>query len=372
MRVLVIGSGGREHALCWAHRRQSAADQTVVRARQSRHRPGRRNACRSACSTFPRWSPSRRTTRSTWWCRVRKRHWSPASPTRWRPRHRLLRSLAAAAQLEGSKTFTKEICDAAGIPTAHVGALRGRRSRPRIRPPPRRADRGEGRRAGGRQGRGGRHHRSRGAGRDRRHDGRARLRQGRRSSGDRGMPRPARKSRCSPCAMARRRYCSARRRTTSAWATAIPARTPAAWAPMRRRPNSRRRWNRRRCERIVQPALAEMARRGTPFRGMLFAGLMLTEEGAKLIEFNVRFGDPECQVLLLRLQSDLLPALQAACDGEIGEFRPALVRHGGDRRGDGGTRLPRSAGTRQRNPRPGPRCRNPGCSGVPCRDRGRR
>ena len=55
-----------------------------------------------------------------------------------------------------------------------------------------------------------------------------------------------------------------------------------------------------------------MARRGTPFRGILYAGLMLTADGAKLIEFNVRFGDPECQALLPRLMSDLLPALQAA------------------------------------------------------------
>jgi phosphoribosylamine--glycine ligase len=73
-------------------------------------------------------------------------------------------------------------------------------------------------------------------------------------------------------------------------------------------------------EGIIRPALAEMARRGTPFRGILYAGLMLTDEGAKLIEFNVRFGDPECQVLLPRLMSDLLPALQAAYDGELQNF----------------------------------------------------
>ncbi|MEJ0016380.1 MAG: phosphoribosylamine--glycine ligase [Acetobacteraceae bacterium] len=71
---------------------------------------------------------------------------------------------------------------------------------------------------------------------------------------------------------------------------------------------------------IVRPALAEMARRGTPFRGILYAGLMLTAEGVKLIEFNVRFGDPECQALLPRLMSDLLPALQAAYDGELKNF----------------------------------------------------
>jgi phosphoribosylamine---glycine ligase len=73
-------------------------------------------------------------------------------------------------------------------------------------------------------------------------------------------------------------------------------------------------------ETIIRPALAEMARQGTPFRGVLFAGLMLTDAGAKLIEFNVRFGDPECQVLLSRIKSDLLAALQAACDGELGDF----------------------------------------------------
>jgi phosphoribosylamine--glycine ligase len=73
-------------------------------------------------------------------------------------------------------------------------------------------------------------------------------------------------------------------------------------------------------EAIIRPALQEMARKGLPFRGILFAGLMLTTDGAKLIEFNVRFGDPECQVLLPRMKSDLLPALQAACDGELGDF----------------------------------------------------
>jgi phosphoribosylamine--glycine ligase len=72
--------------------------------------------------------------------------------------------------------------------------------------------------------------------------------------------------------------------------------------------------------RIVRPTLAEMARRGAPFRGVLFAGLMLTAEGPRLIEFNVRFGDPECQALMVRLRSDLLPALLAACDGELADF----------------------------------------------------
>jgi phosphoribosylamine--glycine ligase len=71
-------------------------------------------------------------------------------------------------------------------------------------------------------------------------------------------------------------------------------------------------------EQIIRPALAAMVERGTPFRGFLFAGLMLTEAGPSLIEFNVRFGDPECETLLPLLRSDLLPALLAATQGQLG------------------------------------------------------
>ena len=70
---------------------------------------------------------------------------------------------------------------------------------------------------------------------------------------------------------------------------------------------------------LVRPALAEMVRRGTPFRGVIFAGLMLTAQGPKLIEYNVRFGDPEAQALLPRLQSDLLAAFVAMCAGRLAE-----------------------------------------------------
>lgn len=70
---------------------------------------------------------------------------------------------------------------------------------------------------------------------------------------------------------------------------------------------------------IVKPTVATMAKRGTPFKGVLFAGLMITEHGPKLIEYNTRFGDPECQVLMLRLQSDLLPLLIASCEGKLDE-----------------------------------------------------
>jgi phosphoribosylamine--glycine ligase len=63
-----------------------------------------------------------------------------------------------------------------------------------------------------------------------------------------------------------------------------------------------------------------MKAEGTPFKGVLYAGLMLTAAGPQLIEYNVRFGDPECQVLLPRLKSDILPALAAARDGVLEDF----------------------------------------------------
>ncbi len=73
-------------------------------------------------------------------------------------------------------------------------------------------------------------------------------------------------------------------------------------------------------ERIVTPTVEGMAAEGTPFKGVLYAGLMLTDEGPKLLEYNVRFGDPECQVLMMRLRSDILPALVASCDGVLDTF----------------------------------------------------
>ena len=71
---------------------------------------------------------------------------------------------------------------------------------------------------------------------------------------------------------------------------------------------------------IIRPTLHAMKARGTPYTGVLFAGLMITASGPKLIEYNVRFGDPETQVLMLRMMSDLVPALLAACDGELQHF----------------------------------------------------
>ncbi|WP_273756559.1 phosphoribosylamine--glycine ligase [Bartonella sp. MM73XJBT] len=68
---------------------------------------------------------------------------------------------------------------------------------------------------------------------------------------------------------------------------------------------------------IVEPVLHSMNAMGSPFRGILFVGLMITQKGPELIEFNVRFGDPECQVLMMRLEDDILPILFAAAQGNL-------------------------------------------------------
>ncbi|HEY8911686.1 MAG TPA: phosphoribosylamine--glycine ligase [Desulfosporosinus sp.] len=73
---------------------------------------------------------------------------------------------------------------------------------------------------------------------------------------------------------------------------------------------------------LVFPTLRVMSKRGTPFQGVLFLGLMLTEQGPKLLEYNVRFGDPETQVVMKRLKSDLLPILWACTEGRVSEVKP--------------------------------------------------
>jgi len=82
---------------------------------------------------------------------------------------------------------------------------------------------------------------------------------------------------------------------------------------------------------IIEPTVAAMKDKGATYTGVLYAGLMITKDGPKLIEYNVRFGDPECQVLCARLDSDLLPALQATANGTLRDISlawkkdPALV-----------------------------------------------
>lgn len=70
-------------------------------------------------------------------------------------------------------------------------------------------------------------------------------------------------------------------------------------------------------EKIVEPTARGLAKRGTPYQGVLYAGLMLTDEGPKLVEYNARFGDPETQVMMMRMESDLLPLLHATATGTL-------------------------------------------------------
>jgi len=79
---------------------------------------------------------------------------------------------------------------------------------------------------------------------------------------------------------------------------------------------------------IVRPTVEALAAQGTPYSGILYAGLMLTAEGPKLIEYNARFGDPECQVLMMRLESDLLELMYAVARGRLAEAVPPRFSDG--------------------------------------------
>jgi phosphoribosylamine--glycine ligase len=72
--------------------------------------------------------------------------------------------------------------------------------------------------------------------------------------------------------------------------------------------------------RLVEPAFAGIAADGAPYRGVLFVELMATAQGPKLVEFNARFGDPECQAMMLRLKSDIVPYLMACATGRLSEL----------------------------------------------------
>jgi phosphoribosylamine--glycine ligase len=77
-------------------------------------------------------------------------------------------------------------------------------------------------------------------------------------------------------------------------------------------------------ERVFVPTVHQMKRSRRPFRGILYAGLMITKQGIKVLEYNVRFGDPECQPILMRLQSDVVDLLEATVDGRLDEIAPPV------------------------------------------------
>jgi phosphoribosylamine--glycine ligase len=80
-------------------------------------------------------------------------------------------------------------------------------------------------------------------------------------------------------------------------------------------------------ERIVLPTVRALADAGTPYSGVLFAGLMLTRDGPKLVEYNCRFGDPECQVLMMRLEDDLGELLLACAENRLARRQPVHMKN---------------------------------------------
>ena len=107
------------------------------------------------------------------------------------------------------------------------------------------------------------------------------------------------------------------RRTSNGSASATRDRTRAAWGRTRPCPGSGEPEVEELLETVHRPVLAELAKRGSPFSGLLYAGLMLTEDGPRVLEFNCRFGDPETQSILPRVEGDLLGALSGAATGEL-------------------------------------------------------
>src|SRR6185295_12175096 len=74
---------------------------------------------------------------------------------------------------------------------------------------------------------------------------------------------------------------------------------------------------------ILTPLLNGLKQQNIRYRGVLYVGLMITKDGPKVVEFNARFGDPECQPIMIRLKSDLVPLLEATIDGKLDEAKPA-------------------------------------------------
>ena len=82
-------------------------------------------------------------------------------------------------------------------------------------------------------------------------------------------------------------------------------------------------------EEMIHPTLRAMSAMGSPYKGVLYAGVMVTKDGPKLVEYNARFGDPECQVLMLRMMSDLVAGADRLRRRAVEKFQPALVRRSG-------------------------------------------
>ena len=288
-----------------------------------------RRAIRSPPTTATACSGSRGRWASTSSSSAPRRRWSPASPTRSVTRDSRLRAVGGGGADRGLEALREG------------GDGRGRR-----------ADRAAPRHA---------------AGAVRAEGGRSRGRQGRRrlsteaELADAGSPpegcrrsdvswrscSKARRCRSSPSATERTPSRLRPRATSSGRTTATRARTPAAWARSHPVAGLDADAVEELVDTCIRPVLAELARRGTPFVGTLFAGLMLTSDGPRVLEYNCRFGDPETQSVLPLVDGDLLAALAAAATGSLAGSSLGRRRRC---RGDRG-RSPRATTPARRRPR---------------------
>ena len=322
VNILILGGGGREHALAWAFAQNPKCDRlwcapgnagiaeqaTLRRARHPRRRQGAGLLRARTRIDFVMIGPEAPLVEG-----VADALRAGGVPTFGPGR--------AAARLEASKAFTKEICAACGAPTAAGQTFTDPAAARAYVAAHRRADRGQGRRPRRRQGR------------DRGRDASPRRR-----------PRSTRSSPRGPGA----RVVIEEFMAGEEASLFVLADGEACWSlgtaqDHKRafdgdtRPEDRRhgrllaragddaaRSPRRALARIVRPTLAEMARRGTPYQGVLYAGLMIADGAPRLVEYNVRFGDPEAQVLAMRL-------------GGAAARRLPRLRRGAARRGAGRT-----------------------------------
>ena len=325
MRVLVVGGGGREHAIVRAlHALARSARRSCARPATPASR-ARRRRCRTPIRpTSKAWRAPPRRRRSTSWSSAPRRRSSPALADALAAAGvRCFGPSAAAARLEGSKAFAKEIMAAAGVPTAapqrgHDASRTGSAAiaaYPAVH---------QGRRAGGGQGRRDRARRGRGA-----RGARGDARRARASASTRSWSR----SSSSGDELSLLALCDGERAVPLAPARDFKRIGDGDTGPEHRRHGLATRRCRGRARaasrRSARPSTSRSstscARRGTPFHGVLYAGLMLTADGPQVLEFNVRFGDPETQAVLPRLRSDLLDLLQRATRARRAGRRRARV-----------------------------------------------
>ena len=297
MRVLVVGSGGREHAIAW----KIAQSPRLEELHAAPGNPGiaQLGSCHPVLAEDG--DGVLALARSL---RVDLVVVGPEAPLVAGLADRLRRGgvpvfgpSAAAARIEGSKAFAKEVLDRAGVPTARPLPSQARRasSRPTAWPRARACSSASTTTS------------------CRRHL--QRFARSARAFSSRSCSK-VRSCRSSPSATGSEPFLSQLPATSSVRETATPDPTPVAWAPYSPVPGSPL------LERLVaeihRPVLAELASRGAPFSGLLYAGLMLTADGPRVLEFNCRFGDPETQAVLPLISSDLLPVIAEAAAGDLG------------------------------------------------------